>query len=105
AALDLAPATAQLLLIVVTIVLFTFTFNMADDIHKALRADLVQDAELNVLSSLATTVEVGVLATVVGVKEQPPEIWRERTIEPRAQPGERLPLVAFLRAYRGAFMF
>jgi Na+/melibiose symporter-like transporter len=137
AALGLAPATAQLLLIVVTIVLFTFTFNMADDIHKALRADLVQDAELNVLSALSTTVElatqvallvlgfliwtnsipdsafvlvgalvaVGVMATVLGVKEQPPEVWRERIREPDTTTGERLPLRAFLQTYRGAFMF
>ena len=73
ASLDIAPDTAQLILIVVTIVLFTLTFNMADDIHKALRADLVEDAELNTLSSLATTVE---LATQVGLLALGFVIWR-----------------------------
>lgn len=45
--------------IVVAVFLFTLTFNMADDIHKALRADLAEGAELNLLSSLATIVDIG----------------------------------------------
>src|SRR5947207_8236268 len=73
ASLDIAPATAELLLIVITIVLFTLTFNMADDIHKALRADLVQDAELTMLSSVATVVE---LATQVALLVLGFFIWR-----------------------------
>lgn len=136
ASLDIGPDTAQLILIVVTIVLFTLTFNMADDIHKALRADLVEDAELNSLSSLATTVElatqvallvlgyfiwrneipdsafvlvgilvaVGVLATVLGVREPPPEVWSERAAEPTDASG-RLSARELLSQYRGAFMF
>jgi MFS family permease len=50
---------ATLAPMVVAIFLFTLTFNMADDIHKALRADLAEGAELNLLSSLATVVDVG----------------------------------------------
>jgi len=137
AALDISASTAQLVLIVVTIVLFTVTFNMADDVHKALRADLVQDAELNILSSVATVVELasqvgllvlgflvwtngipdsafvlvgalvalGVLATVLGVREPPPEVWMERGAESKEESRGRLPALAFLRQYRGAFMF
>ncbi len=136
ASLDIAPDTAQLILIVVTIVLFTLTFNMADDIHKALRADLVEDAELNALSSLATTVELatqvallilgyfiwrngipdsafvlvgvlvaaGVLATVLGVREPPPEVWAERAAQPADSSG-RLSARELLSQYRGALMF
>ena len=36
--------------IILAVFLFTLTFNMADDIHKALRADLVEGPELNWLS-------------------------------------------------------
>jgi maltose/moltooligosaccharide transporter len=136
ASFDISAETAQLILIVITIVLFTVTFNLADDIHKALRADLVEDAELNMLSSVATVVElgtqvallglgfliwneaipdsafvlvgvlvaIGVLATVLGVQEPPPEVWRERVAEPEADE-ERLPAFAFLQQYRGALMF
>lgn len=136
-ALDISASTAQLVLIVVTIVLFTVTFNMADDVHKALRADLVQDAELNILSSVATVVELasqvgllvlgflvwtngipdsafvlvgalvalGVLATVLGVREPPPEVWMERAAESKEKVRGRLPALAFIRQYRGAFMF
>ena len=55
----LSEEVTRLLPIVGAIFLFTLTFNMADDLHKALRADLADDAELNWLSSLATIVDIG----------------------------------------------
>jgi MFS family permease len=66
--LSFLPAdVVRMLPIVVVVVLFTLTFNLADDIHKALRADLVKDAELNLLSSLATVVEIGAQFGVLGL--------------------------------------
>ena len=55
----LPDGLAHLAPMVVAIFLFTLTFNMADDIHKALRADIAKGAELNLLSSLATVVDIG----------------------------------------------
>jgi maltose/moltooligosaccharide transporter len=54
----------RLIPIVGVIFLFTLTFNMGDDLHKALRADLADGAELNLLSSLATVVDI---AAQVGI--------------------------------------
>lgn len=135
--LGLPEGAAQLPLIVATIILFTLTFNLGDDVHKALRADLAEGAELNILSSLATVVEIaaqagilvlgfliwttevpdwafilagvlvaaGVVATVLGVREPPPEVWAERVPSQAEVERERIPAVAFFRQYRGALMF
>ena len=137
AGLDVPTGTTRLLLVVAAIVLFTLTFNLADDLHKALRADIVRDAELNILSSIATVVElgtqvallafaylvwndgipdwaflfvsglvtIGVLATVLGVREPPPAVWREQVAEPELEEHSKLPMVEFVRLYRGALVF
>jgi len=55
----LADELARLLPLVGAVVLFTLTFNVGDDLHKALRADLTENAELNFLSSLAIIVDIG----------------------------------------------
>ncbi|HZT07995.1 MAG TPA: MFS transporter, partial [Chloroflexota bacterium] len=62
--LGLPPDVQQILPIIVVVFLFTLTFNMGDDLHKALRADLTDDAELNLMSSLATIVDI---ASQVGI--------------------------------------
>jgi maltose/moltooligosaccharide transporter len=135
--LGVSTDAARLALVIATIVLFTLTFNLADDLHKALRADIVRDAELNILSSVSTVVELGtqvallvfaffvwndgipdwafvfvaglvalgVLATVVGVREPPPEVWREEAAEPKLEEHSKLPMVAFVRQYPGALVF
>jgi MFS family permease len=41
------------------IFLFTLTFNVMDDIHKALLADLTEGAERNWLSSLSVVIDIG----------------------------------------------
>jgi Na+/melibiose symporter-like transporter len=129
--------TSRLVLVISAIVLFTLTFNLADDLHKALRADIVRDAELNILSSLAVVVELGtqvlllafawqvwnegvpdwafvfvgalvalgVLATVLGVREPSPEVWHEQVAETRLEEGSKLPTMAFFRQYPGAGVF
>jgi MFS family permease len=48
-----------IVLAVVAILLFTITFNLMDDIHKALLADLVEGDERNALSALSTVVNIG----------------------------------------------
>ncbi len=60
----LSEHTIRLVPIVLVIFLFTLTFNLGDDLHKALRADLVDGDELNLLSSLATIVDI---AAQVGI--------------------------------------
>ena len=57
--LGLPGEMAQIASIVLAVFLFTLTFNMVDDLHKTLRADLAEEAELNFLSSLATIVDIG----------------------------------------------
>ncbi len=71
---SLPPDILRVLPIVVTVFLFTLTFNMADDIHKALRADLVEDEELNLLSSLATIVDIGAQVCILALGFL---IWRD----------------------------
>jgi MFS family permease len=60
--------------LILAIFLSTLTFNMSDDIHKALRADLAEGAQLNFLSSLATIVDIG---GQVGVLVLGFLIWRD----------------------------
>lgn len=125
--------------IVVAVFLFTLTFNLADDIHKALRADLAEDAELNLLSSLATIVDIsaqvgilvlgfliwsdhvpdwafilagalvalGVLVTVVGLREPPPEVWATMRSAGAngAEPAARMSMAMLRTRYTGALMF
>jgi len=54
----LSEEVLRLVPIVGIVFLFTLTFNMGDDLHKALRADLTEGEELNLLSSLATIVDI-----------------------------------------------
>jgi MFS family permease len=56
----------RILPIVAVIFLFTLAYNLGDDIHKALRADLVDGAELNSLSGLATVVEIATQVVFLG---------------------------------------
>jgi len=124
---------ARLLPLVGAIFLFTLTFNIGDDLHKALRADLAEDAELNFLSSLAIIVDIGaqvgilvlgfliwtdavpdwafifagalvamgVLLTVVGIREPPPVVWANRNPAANAEKPARISPRVFLRDYRG----
>lgn len=133
----LSEEVTRLLPIIVAVFLFTLTFNMADDLHKALRADLVEGAELNWLSALAVIVDigaqvgilvlgfaiwsdavpdsafliagalvaVGVLATVLGIREPPPEVWAEREVLTSTDASERVSPLVFIRQYRGAVVF
>jgi MFS family permease len=55
----LSDEIIRLLPVVGVIFLFTLTFNIGDDLHKALRADLTEGKELNFLSSLATIADIG----------------------------------------------
>ena len=134
---ELPEGAGRIFPVVVVVILFTLTYNMADDIHKALRADIVDGPELNVLSSLATVVEIGtqvvflvfsaliwvnavpdeafviagalialgVVLTVIGVREPPPEVWKERNTIARAEEAVRISKLAFLRSYQGAVAF
>ncbi|HZS00418.1 MAG TPA: MFS transporter [Chloroflexota bacterium] len=118
---------------IVVIFLFTLTFNVMDDVHKALLADVTTPDERNGLSAWAVVVDmagnvailalgfllwrdrvpteafviagallaVGVLITVVGVREPSPLQWEAERQEASAPAGSLSP-GAFLRLYRGA---
>jgi MFS family permease len=64
----LAPA-------VVAIFLFTLTFNLMDDVHGALLADLTEGGERNVLSALKVVVD---MAGQVGILVLGFLLWKER---------------------------
>lgn len=50
---------ARLVPLISAIFLFTLAFNMADDVHQALMADLTEGAERNWLSSLSVVADIG----------------------------------------------
>jgi maltose/moltooligosaccharide transporter len=70
----LPPEVGRLAPIVLAVFLFTFTFNVMDDIHKALLADLTDGPEQNWLSGLSVAVNIGsnVLLLVLGSL-----LWRD----------------------------
>lgn len=142
ALLGLPTDWLRLVPLVLAVVLFTLVFNLADDVHKALLADLTDGAEQNRLSSFSVVVDIGgqvgilllggllwqtavpdsafalaaaiilagVLLTVLGVREPPPEVWAQqrRTLAAAgAAQGRpvRPPLRALLSTYRGALVF
>jgi MFS family permease len=71
----LAGGLAGLVPAIVVIFLFTLTFNVMDDIHKALLADVTTPDERNGLSAWAVTVDMAgnVAILVLGFS-----LWRER---------------------------
>jgi MFS family permease len=126
-----------IVLAVVAILLFTLTFNLMDDLHKALLADLVEGDERNSLSALSTVVNIGsqvgllvlgywlwsdgvpdwsfglaaaimsagLLATVFGLREPPPEVYAaERQVEAAVE-GAGASWRTHLQHYRGAAIF
>ena len=132
----LLPDVVRLAPAILAIFLFTLTYNVMDDIHKALLIDITTPAERNMLSAWATVVQmigwvailvlgfllwnervpdsafavtgalfaVGVLITVLGVREPEPAVWRaERHHHPADE--ARPTLGTFATRYRGAAIF
>src|SRR5581483_8987831 len=131
---SLAGGMAGLVPAVVVIFLFTLTFNVMDDIHKALLADVTTPDERNGLSAWAVTIDMagnvaililgfalwrervpaeafaaaglllalGVLITVVGVREPDPAVWEAERQREAATLGPGLSLRGFLARYRSA---
>jgi MFS family permease len=124
----LAPA-------ILAIFLFTLMFNVMDDLHKALLADVTTPDERNALSAWSVVVDmignvailavgffiwrdhvpaeafavagallaVGVVVTVLGVREPTPAVWEAERLQ-EAAGDAHLPLGAFLKRYRSAAM-
>ncbi len=130
----LPPEIGRLAPIVLAVFLFTFTFNVMDDIHKALLADLTDGPEQNWLSGLSVADNIGsnVLLLVLGYflwRDEVPDsaflvtgllvavgvLW---TVAGLREPPpavwsngrghedvERLPALELIRRYRGALIF
>jgi maltose/moltooligosaccharide transporter len=131
---SLAGGMAGLVPAIVVIFLFTLTFNVMDDVHKALLADVTTPDERNGLSAWAVTIDIagnvaililgfslwrervpaeafavaglllalGVLITVVGVREPDPAVWEAERQREAATLGPGLSLRGFLARYRSA---
>jgi MFS family permease len=70
----LSEHTRRLLLPFGSIILFTLTFNLMDDIHKALLADIWDDPQRSFLSAVSTIVNIG---SQVGLLAIGYLFWRE----------------------------
>jgi maltose/moltooligosaccharide transporter len=134
----LPPDVARIAPAVLAIFLFTLTFNLMDDIHKALLADIARGDERNRLSAFSVVVDmggqvailvlgfllwqeavpdsafavaggllfVGVLVTVLGIREPPPAVWKLAQAE-EAPPKTTASgsIWSMLAAYRPAVVF
>jgi MFS family permease len=138
AGLGLSPEAATVVMIVVVLFTIAVSFNMMDDIHKAMLADLTEGAVRNKLSSLSVVadmggqvfilligfllsswlpgkgvpdasfavagalVAVGVLITVVGIREPEPDVWESEHERKLEAAGPRLTPRVIWQRYRGA---